>query len=378
MLKFSFSTVLMTVLTSNLLIILISIFFNSKRILLSIGYRLMNVFLILTLIRFLLPFEFSFTRNIVLPQKLSVLVTHIRHPFVSIAGFQLSIWSFFLWIWICGFLIALGKLLYSSHIFNRYVRRYGSDVTSEESFVINLKAICDSRNLSIRIIKLPGLTVPCQGGLFRPVLLIPAEMNPSEEDLRYILAHELFHYFHKDTWIKLGMNLLSAIYWWNPAAHILRHKVDVILEMRVDRKLILGDSYVREGYVNALVHVAEYAIQAGEAISNSICPTFISMSTGGLADLQQRTHMIYGQRKHSFGLWISLLLLICSLYTASYCFIFEAHTLLPEYEFGLQELSMVDMYAILQDDGTYDLYWNNEFIESVDSLEYYDNIEIIK
>ncbi len=66
MLYYSFSTVLMTILASNFLIILISLCFQNDKLMVTIGYKLLAVFAIFTLLRLLLPFEFPFSNNIIL------------------------------------------------------------------------------------------------------------------------------------------------------------------------------------------------------------------------------------------------------------------------------------------------------------------------
>ena len=65
MIRFSLSSVLMTVLVSNLLLIVISLLFRNEKILARIGFRLTAMFCIITLIRLLLPLELPFAKTVI-------------------------------------------------------------------------------------------------------------------------------------------------------------------------------------------------------------------------------------------------------------------------------------------------------------------------
>lgn len=79
MIHFSFSSVLMTILVSNLLLIVISLLFRDEDVLAKIGFRLTAMFCIITLIRFLFPYELPFTKTVILPPVLSNILFVLRH-----------------------------------------------------------------------------------------------------------------------------------------------------------------------------------------------------------------------------------------------------------------------------------------------------------
>ena len=66
---FSFSSVLMTLLASNLLLIPISLLFRNEKLLAEIGYKVMTVFCIVTLVRLLFPCELHFKKTVILPTQ---------------------------------------------------------------------------------------------------------------------------------------------------------------------------------------------------------------------------------------------------------------------------------------------------------------------
>ena len=90
-------------------------------------------------------------------------------------------------------------------------------------------------------------------GLFRPVIYIPACMEPG--DIPYVVAHEQAHIRRRDHWWKpLGFALLS-LYWFNPllwAAYILLCRD---IEAACDEKVIGTMSLEeRRAYSTALLH----------------------------------------------------------------------------------------------------------------------------
>ena len=89
---FSFSTLYMAILTSNLLLMIISVIICNKRILINAGYKLIAIFLILTAVRFILPIEFPFVTSIALPQGISKLIIEIFAPRFTLDNFNISIY----------------------------------------------------------------------------------------------------------------------------------------------------------------------------------------------------------------------------------------------------------------------------------------------
>lgn len=91
MIQFSFSSVLMTVLASNLLLILVTLLFRNVEMLTRIGYKLTAVYCAITLMRLLLPCELPFTKTVLLPAGISSLFSMLRHRYDIIPGLRLSV-----------------------------------------------------------------------------------------------------------------------------------------------------------------------------------------------------------------------------------------------------------------------------------------------
>ena len=102
MLNFSFSTVLMALLTSSILVGLIAIVFLHDKTMVCAGYKLLGIFVGLTVIRVIFPFEFPFTINIPIKNMLAKIVSFLQKPQIQILNITLSYWNLFEIIWIIG------------------------------------------------------------------------------------------------------------------------------------------------------------------------------------------------------------------------------------------------------------------------------------
>lgn len=181
----------------------------------DIGYRLLALFLVITLLRFLLPFEINCSTNILLPETLSRIIIFLKTPNIVLGKFTLSVWHLFLIVWLVGSGIAFLRLLLSYHRFHQIVRQLGTDISIEEPYQSLLQQICQEhhKKCQFHIVKLPGISSPMVTGIHKPYILFPENLNAGSQDLYYILSHEASHIFHHDMIIKFLAQLLCVIYW---------------------------------------------------------------------------------------------------------------------------------------------------------------------
>lgn len=383
MLNYSFSTVIMAILTSSLLILMTTLCLQCRGMLRAIGSRLIIALLLLAMLRLFFPFEVPFCRNVNLSRIPSKIVSTIIHPYFYLGKIEISVWFCLQCIWVCGTAVSLWKLYHMNQLIRCHVRRYGEDVSAKEPYRSVFRGICSRREAAMPILLVPGLDAPLQDRILRPRILLPKKMVFSEEQLHYIFRHELAHARHHDVLIKLLINLLAAVYWWNPLMHILRRELDIILEIHVDDKVLSsGDRDTRSNYVATLMEVAVQAeaLLVAQQISNRQV-SFNPMASGGMSDLEGRLAMIYENRKLSRPLILLVLTLTLSLYTLSYAFILEANVRPSSTDFpeGMQEMSPQEinqeLYAVAADGG-YNIYWNGVLMEHTDSLVDYSGIPV--
>lgn len=255
MIHFSLSSVLMTVLVSNLLLVLISLLFRNEDVLAKIGFRLTAIFCIITLIRLVLPLELPFAKTVIYPAAISNVISKVRHLHSILPGFPISIWYIFCLVWLVGSIYRLSKLFYGQHKVRMLVREHSKDVTKQEPYASILKDLCTERQRKrIRLRTTKFVNVPMIMGLCNALILLPADIDSSDEDVMFALRHEVYHYVHHDLWLKFAVNCLAAAYWWNPFTHLLSKRISILLEMRVDDSIISEGEDTFIGYLSSMLH----------------------------------------------------------------------------------------------------------------------------
>ena len=375
MIRFSLSSVLMTVLVSNLLLIVISLLFRNEKILARIGFRLTAMFCIITLIRLLLPLELPFAKTVIYPATLSNAISKVRHLHNIFPGFWISIWYVFCLVWLVGSIYCLSKLFYGQHKVRMLVRVHSKDVTNQEPYASILKDLCTEHQCKrIRLRTTKFVNVPMIMGLHNALILLPADIDSSDEDVMFALRHEVYHYVHHDLWLKFAVNCLVAAYWWNPFTHLLSKQIGVLLEMRVDDSIISEGEDTFIGYLSSLLHYMEEPSQREEPSQ------YTGLALKKKSNLVRRLHMMQSKgNKHDYLLSALMLLIVSGIYIGSYIFILEN----SNFEQNIIESECYttphddDCFAIQNSDGTYTIYLPSLGInEVVDSLELYPKIKI--
>lgn len=366
--NFSFSTLLMAFLVSNILVIFIALCFRRQKILLTVGYKVLVVFLFLTLLRFMFPFELPVSTNIMLPGFLSPVVTFLQHPFFKPLGLRISPLFVFNIVWAIGSLYYLRIYIKECIASRSLVTGAIRDATQEEPYASLLSEICGHRSSRFRVLISESVETPCLYGVVRPYILIPEGMHLTREELYYVLHHEVTHHKYHDLLTKRVVRIMFIVYWWNPACRMLRKQVELLLEMRIDGSLVKKDQKVAQEYMMTLFRVADLAI-------DSKCPlpggNKVSMAAKGSSALAQRVDMMLRERKKANVLLaVALCALIAMVYIGSYLFTFESWYALQDVVEGT--INTPDkVYAVPKEDGTYDIFIYGTFRENVESLDGY-------
>lgn len=374
--QYSFSSVYMAIIASNVLLVLLTLSFRNKKIMVNAGHKILLFFVYCTLLRFLFPFELPISRNVLLPESVSFVVSWARHPLLKTSSFSFSIWTLMMIIWLIGFLIQLVKHLKSREVCNYNILSSALDFTDREPYHSLVEDICRKKGKRncFEVLEVSGITVPMLYGVFSPKILIPTNWNVSQEHLRYALTHEIAHHFHHDLVTKNIINIFAMIYWWNPFSHLLVKQTDTILEMRVDDTITKSDRETITGYLYCLIEIAEQAAETNQ----KLIPDTLSVSlSDNTSELTKRFEMLMGAGEKKHHSWnIALVVLTFVIYVLSYAYTFEAHYMPDETLAEIIEQTDDNIHAIQNNDGTYDIYFGTLFVENVDSLEYYPGIPI--
>ena len=88
-------------------------------------------------------------------------------------------------------------------------------------------------------------------GTVRPVIFL--QKDYAERDLYWILKHEMTHIVRMDLWVKLLLEFVCCLHWFNPLIYLLESKIKSLSETSCDEKVIRGCSEEEcETYIDLL------------------------------------------------------------------------------------------------------------------------------
>lgn len=141
-------------------------------------------------------------------------------------------------LWTCGFLISLLWRLGRNDQFVSYCRRYQSEMDQEplrQALALEQDQLGLARHIEVSYVG--GLSSPLLQGVLHPAIYLP-EMAYSQQELSYILAHELTHCRRKDLVWKYLLVLVQALHWFNPVVYWMGDWADQSCESACDAAVL--------------------------------------------------------------------------------------------------------------------------------------------
>lgn len=224
----------------------------------------------------------------------------------------------------------------------------------------------------------PDVSVPHMAGLFHPVIYLPC-LELTDEELRFILRHEIQHILSHDILKKFLFLAIEALFWWNPIAHISMGEIDALLELQCDSKIAAGlDEAGVLDYMQAILSVIKQtcpAHGAGEAYSLAV--------GRDSPQLRQRFEvLLHRNHRRSKAVRILLNCVFLALFILSYMVIVQPYYPPPDVEIHNAFKFTEENSFILFENGQYNLYYNGMFFMSLTESEIknvpYNSLEIME
>lgn len=144
--------------------------------------------------------------------------------------------SFVLAAWIIG-IVSFTLFFLIAHL--RFRREYMSAFLVENGFVKEwLKQHKTKRFIQIR--QSDRINTPMTYGILKPVILFPKSINwQDEEQLRYVLMHDLTHIKRFDILFKWLLTAALSVHWFNPLVWVMYILTNRDIELSCDEKIVL-------------------------------------------------------------------------------------------------------------------------------------------
>jgi len=176
-------------------------------------------------------------------------------------------------VWLLGVCCAVAPTV--AALFSLWLLRHKSQAIQSATLQGLLSQLKQSMSYQREILLLTASArrMPMMWGLFRPVILLPADsVNWPQERQRLVLLHELAHIERHDFLTTLIMRLACALHWFNPLAWIAARRICQEQEQACD-DIVLREGAAPEDYAEEILQFA-----AGQTV-----PPFESLGAVAMA-----------------------------------------------------------------------------------------------
>lgn len=339
------------------------------------------VLLITCITRILLPIEMPYTIALDFDILLPEIVNFFNMPLMQFHYLTITAGLIIVLIWVLPAIFIIYKLI------KEYLHfKHTLDImpSSKDQHLYNIFEKADIHNNipGIKIIVHAYVNSPAIIGIFHPVIILP-DISFNDNELLSIFMHEISHYKYKHQFIKLIMEFMCAIFWWNPLFKKLSSELSHAMELQSDKAVCLNLNHKqKKEYLQAIAKVA------GNTKNKNLTPPCLCsiLEKDDGKNLLQRFRMITENNYHTRKkLDIIIIPLIISLFLLSYLFIFQpfSEPTLNDIENGEIDLSTDttdnEECFIIKSDNEYNLYNSSgELLGGVipGNLHYLDGIKI--
>ena len=308
---------------------------------------------VLVALRFLLPCEFPGAKIIHLGLGTS-------KPFYWLQDTQLgqhSILAWLLLLWFIGtvfcFLLLGVKLWGQAKLVRTPTAKEAAHLSPlldrcTESLAISAKG---------KLILVDCAVPPMMAGFCKPHVILPKAMiHDEEENLRYIFLHELTHFKKRDLWLKLVLEFVCCLLWWNPAAYLLRSCVSQLLEMRCD-------SYVCQNFTPE--EKVAYAEVLLKTVKQSTAPKYLVIAgyfgySGNQRMIQRFKQLLQPPKKHRNTASVFILLIALVSFIFTYSFTIQLNRIPKNVDNASIMVNQETDFILRHPDGTLELYKDNQ------------------
>ncbi len=355
-----------------------------------IGHNLFPLILalVLTLARLLLPWEPSFAFVLPSEQVFPVILYALQTELIATNFIHITIWMVVVAILVFVSVVRFNRMLvaFRDKSMNVHALPQADDPRLVPIFEDIVKTCPTKRKCYLYVVD--SNDIPYSFGCFHSAIILPEKiLSLSDSDLNLILRHEYQHHISKDGIVKLVIECLCCIMWWNPFIHLLRQNLNQTLELKCDAKITENFSRL-EKFKYAEVIKRVLALFEGENTYPSKDDSLISISFLGITSkhrdeddfdegLIERIEAVLDfdrkdKAKYSFLCAVCVVLLFLS----SFSFVVQARFSpsiedLPSTSTNQEVLQVTPETSFLVDNqnGTYALFVNETFWYDIPETE---------
>lgn len=182
----------------------------------------------------------------------------------------ISLWQIMTAVWFAGMIIFLVYQAIRHYRFMKMAGRWSEVITDEQTLTL-LESLKRGMGIfkQINLYLCSSVGSPMMFGFVNPRILLPKTALPQDE-LQFILKHELIHYKRKDLWYKCIVLIATAIHWFNPIVYLMAKAIDMQCELSCDGAVVQStNQYTRQQYSETIIGVVRYQSKLKTALSTN-------------------------------------------------------------------------------------------------------------
>ena len=383
----SIYSVLTTFLWFNLFVLLLCFLRWKLKIILGYSLLPLSMLLILSTMRLLLPLEPSFAIVLRSEQLLPLMQTLLRTKVITIGSTNITLAMLVVLVLLIVSVVRIAHILLLIH---RMTQRMATYTQTDDIRVLSIFERIQEESPSRRKCHLCVSnhdSWPCIWGLTYSIVILPEEaLLLSDQDLYYILKHEWQHHIGNDVAVKLFIEILCCVTWWNPPVFLLKHNLNQTLELKCDENVMKQlRPEQRVDYAEALVNVIklctekEFKASREELIAIPFLGSASSREKRADINIIQRLDAMLEFNRPNGKIPLFFCTCLILLFVFSFCFVLQPYSLPPEEdlltspnsEAVIELLEVTPETSLLVDnqDGTYSLFVDGEYWRDITAKE---------
>jgi len=232
----------------------------------------------------------------------------VENAVLSPVSSGVSWWQVVMAVWLAGVITFFVYHAIKHYRFTKMAGRWSENITDKQTLTLlqSLKTETGiSKQISLYLCSCIGS--PTMIGFANPRILLP-KADFAQDELRFILIHELIHYKRKDLWNKCLVLIATAIHWFNPIVYLAAKMIGVQCELSCDAEIVQSaDMNMRQQYSETIISVVKYQSKIKTALSTNFF--------GGKKGMKKRIFSIMDMSKKKTGAVIICGVMIATLGT---------------------------------------------------------------
>ena len=264
----------------------------------------------------------------------------IENAVISNTALNFSWWHIAAAVWLAGVIIFIVYQSIKHYRFVKTARRWSESV-KDEYLLSSLESLKLEMGIERRI---PLYLCECVGspmmiGLIKPRILLPTT-ELAQDELYFILKHELVHYKRKDLPYKYLVLAAMALHWFNSVVYLMARAINNLCEISCDTEVVKSmDAGMRLSYSETIIGVVKYQSKLKTALSTNFY--------GGKKGMKNRISSIIDMKKKRMGLAV---ICVVSILTVKTGFVVAANS-------NTQEVADNHYTAYALDNSENDRWW---------------------